>query len=32
MDRIKNLVELEDEKKLNGNSNEDQPVNVIWRL
>ena len=32
MDRIKNLAELEDEKKLNGSSNEDQPINVIWRL
>ena len=26
VDRIKNLVELEDGKKLNGSSNEDQPV------
>ena len=26
VDRIKNLAELEDGKKLNGSSNEDQPV------
>ena len=32
VDRIKNLAELEDGKKLNGSSNEDQPVKVTWRL
>ena len=30
VDRIKNLAELQDEKKLNGSSNEDQPVKVTW--
>ena len=32
MGRMKNLAELEDGKKLNGNNKEDQPVKVIWRL
>ena len=30
VDRIKNLAKLEDGKKLNGSSNEDQPVKVTW--
>ena len=30
MDRMKNLVELEEGKKLNGSSNEDRLVKAIW--